>query len=205
MPRIYELLAERENGDRDTLHLCAECFKTIDDFARVLKRRKSNARCDRCSATEEVRQTAQHRSTLRALTFIASQEKSHQGRNEQRAARGLPFDVWQQPGAFGRTRELPWPLVKRLSEAGLIERVPSTGNGWNCIWRCSDAGRALLDEEIERAAAAGEGLTWIPEAPDRGPTITDSPTAMGGMVRVCVMEGKPEPVPCDGPAVELVR
>jgi len=30
-------------------------------------------------------------------------------------------------------------------------------------------------------------------------------SALGGMVRVCVLEGKPEPVPCDGPAVELVR
>lgn len=30
-------------------------------------------------------------------------------------------------------------------------------------------------------------------------------TAMGGMVRVCVTEGKPEPVPCDGPSVELTR
>jgi len=30
-------------------------------------------------------------------------------------------------------------------------------------------------------------------------------TALNGMVRVCVVEGKPEPVPCDGPTVELVR
>lgn len=28
-------------------------------------------------------------------------------------------------------------------------------------------------------------------------------TAMGGMVRVCLVEGKPEPVPSDGPTVTL--
>lgn len=46
--QVKELHVIRENGDTDILFLCEECEKSIGDYLQVVKRNKSNARCDRC-------------------------------------------------------------------------------------------------------------------------------------------------------------
>lgn len=46
--RVEACTIQRENGDRDELHLCRACEASTQDFARVLARRPSEAECDRC-------------------------------------------------------------------------------------------------------------------------------------------------------------
>ena len=50
--RPTEVHIERENGDRDVLYLCADCEGTIDDYAKVIRKRPWPARCERCGTSE---------------------------------------------------------------------------------------------------------------------------------------------------------
>lgn len=45
---VYEVVIERENGDRDTLYLCDNCLTSVDDYATRLKQTVTIGDCERC-------------------------------------------------------------------------------------------------------------------------------------------------------------
>lgn len=46
---VYAVMIARENGDTDTLYLCTDCLPSINDFAKVLKKKRVKSDdCDRC-------------------------------------------------------------------------------------------------------------------------------------------------------------
>ncbi len=46
--RNAEYTYRRENGDLDTLILCADCRPTLDDYATVISKCHHGGECDRC-------------------------------------------------------------------------------------------------------------------------------------------------------------
>lgn len=61
--RNVEVTIEREDGERDTLHLCDDCRTSITDYARTISIRDSSSSCDRCgrkSGDKDSPQSPQH-------------------------------------------------------------------------------------------------------------------------------------------------